>query len=109
MGFIAKTSDSGCVNGNAIFKSTGKFLWHNGYVFLLAKYIVCAGSAPAKRGYSHEGNYVAKATVLGAAKCPSPLMSEGEGKLKWACHTVKSGIYDDFQIDFSSVAALFNL
>ena len=38
-----------------------------------------------KDAHSHEGNYVAKATVLGAAKCPSPLMSEGEGKLKWAC------------------------
>ena len=32
-----------------------------------------------KDAHSHEGNYVAKATVLGAAKCPSPLMSEGEG------------------------------
>ena len=32
-----------------------------------------------KDAHSHEGNYVAKATVLGAAKCPSPLMSEGRG------------------------------
>ncbi len=38
-----------------------------------------------KDARSHEGNYVAKATVLGAAKCPSPLMSEGIGELKWAC------------------------
>ena len=38
-----------------------------------------------KDAHSHEGNYVAKATVLGAAKCPSPLMSEGLGELKWAC------------------------
>ena len=37
--FIAKTGDGGSVNGNAIFKSTGKFLWHNGYIFLFAEYI----------------------------------------------------------------------
>ena len=38
-----------------------------------------------KDARSHKGNYVAKATVLGAAKCPSPLMSGGIGELKWAC------------------------
>ncbi len=39
MVFVAETVDGGCVDGNAIFKSAGKFLRHNGYVFLFAKYI----------------------------------------------------------------------